>query len=221
MVTGLKARTDAGLLQIDADVPQLKLFAKYTVTGEDTRTINNLPGIPAVAVECSTGAYVVITSYGSGSATIKTTVFPGSGGTATVYVYSRPQAGNPGGIKLNDAAGQVTFDGSAGYLKIVGSGGGNPDTSGGENNAQGWPSGRSYAVLIRQVGYSFRDVNQGAGGNTDWYRYVFRGYAKVSGLQTSVVSNNSAITRFGTSAPVDASPYISAHLYYVVDVTGL
>ncbi|TAA19049.1 hypothetical protein EA660_20095 [Pseudoxanthomonas winnipegensis] len=222
MVTGLRARTDAGLLQIDADVPQLKLFTKYTATGEDTRTINNLPGIPAVAVACSTGAYVVIASYSNGSATIKTTVFPSSGGTATVYVYSRPQPGNPGGIKLNDAAGQLTFDGSPGYLKIVGSTGGTPTNNGVENNVVNFPAGRTYAALVRQVGYNFRDVNQGSAPSVpDWYRYVFRGFTKISGTQFSVVSYNYQIARFGTSAPVDATPFITGQSCWVVDVTGL
>ncbi|TAA08229.1 hypothetical protein EA658_20345 [Pseudoxanthomonas winnipegensis] len=220
MATGFKFRTPAGVLLVDAAVPQMKLFTKYTVTADDTRTINSLPSVPVVALGSNIGADVAVT-YSNGSATIRVYHRPGDSGSTTVYVFAAPNGSNvTRGIKLYNN-GKVTFDSSRGYLKIVGSGGGNPDTSGGENNAQSWPSGKSYATIVRQVGYSFRDVNQGAGGNTDWYRYVFRGYAKVSGLQTSVISYNSSITHYGGSAPVDASPYISAQLYYVVDVTGL
>ena len=220
MATGFKVRTSAGVLLLDSAVPQLKLFTRYTVTANDTRTVNGLPGVPVVALSSNAGANAAVTYGSNGSATISVYQHP-SGGSTTVYVFAAPNGSTiTRGLKLYNN-GKVTFDSSKGYLKIVGSGGGNPDTSGGENNAQAWPSGKTYAAIVRQVGYNFRDVNQRAGGNTDWYRYVFKGFAKVSGTQTSVTSYNSQITRYGTSAPVDASPFITAQQFYVVDVTGL
>lgn len=156
MAYGFKVINDYGTVLIDDTFANLALMssAVYTTTPPASQYYGSdlifsfSAQFPVFAFRCETALATVVAVQQNGSAFTVSMRCDGPVGTPIkVYFFDRPTVPTSGwGIRVRDAAGNITFDSGYSYMRIVGA-------YSGADATWALPAGKVYAVL--QGGYYY------------------------------------------------------------------
>lgn len=174
MTAGFQVINDAGTILIDENYKNISMKDKRTVTigaagapqlfGANQFTVASCVS-PVVFIQCSTGGcFVSGVTVSGGTATI--TVRGPAGVSVTVFTFDEPTVGSFG-LQVYNASGQVVFDSSNKYARVV-------DVVSGTTAqiVKTYTSGRTYAVAYLKKGSrqqrQFTSSGCGAGSARNW-----------------------------------------------------
>lgn len=218
MATGLKIINNSGTVLIDSVSPAVALSSKQVVQSNNltvpTISVANST-FPIMAINCTTGWTV---GYSDWSGTTRRyyphMVFNTSGArTVSAYVFDKPVVG-PGstsGLKVYDAAGNLTFDAMQKTGRVVGVLNGNGTFVG--------SAGRVYAGII--TGNYYKDEIIVDPNDASYrYRNVYGTFMRNSGnnvvLETALISS----IRYPSPQLPEVVAESGAGKGLVLDVTG-
>lgn len=170
MAVGLRVRNNANIIQIDNQYKNLAMKQKGTVStvagvipqfnsniAYATITVSGVnPQLALIPSEAAVAALWYISRSGSD---FTFHIVSRAAATIPYYIFDNTTTGTAGAkLKMRDAAGNLFFDSSNKYLKVLGM----LNTTGDETIVQlSTPSGRQCAVMVSAGGYAYTHVVTG------------------------------------------------------------
>lgn len=215
MPAGLQIVNNFGTVLIDETYKNLALRQKIltATAGALERVTIPMSGMNEPMVALASERYVGVKSMRSDLASFL--VQGRINGDVTAYIFDLPQSSGPNqGLRVYNAAGELTFDSNNKYARVVDVYGG-PATSDWQP-LRTYPSGRNYAVVQLKMAYRKEVVNNG-GGNYDitWTMSAARVIGNT--VQGNMIPYKTDNVSAGSAPPSFTD--LSAQ-FAVIDVTG-
>ena len=211
MAAGLKIYNTSGTILIDDTYRNLAVSSSGTTSADGNGNIDlgAQPAEAMIAVRATSAVTCVGNRY------LKTA----AGTSVQWWVFSHPTAVGTAGLKLWTSAGALTFDSSRQYGRVVADHTQTMSSNVATTYSAAYPSGRTYAAVIRLPGTRFVAIAQDPGSPDpgDWYGRVHHVGAAWSGT-TLTLQWVQVLQAFYVTQPTEYSDLAAAVL--VVEVTG-
>lgn len=224
MEAGFIIYGDSGTVQIDDTYPNLALLKKGTATLTDTGNeftqsrsalITVTGETPMIAWTSNFPVFLAMVSKSGSTYTFRlmsTNAYDGY--SFTYYVFDRPvDSGSTSGVQVFDSAGRLTFDSGRKYLRVMGVGNHDINTSG---TVSSYPGTRTYAVTTMQATL-YAPVTWVSVGATWTSVLLFQGASTASNGYT--YGPLQVASAFGSSSQLPSYPSSIHGKIMLIDVT--